>query len=121
MRRARDSFTLVELLVVIAVIAVLAAMLLPALETAQARAASGSCSGNLKTLFVAFQAYSDDYNGFYPITQTDGSADMPYCWWPGGSGAEMPVGRHTWTGSTTWASVLTACPWPARPAPWTPP
>ncbi len=58
--RNHRTFTLIELLIVIAIIAILAAMLLPALNKARDRANSVNCLNNLKQLGNALQMYCND-------------------------------------------------------------
>jgi prepilin-type N-terminal cleavage/methylation domain-containing protein/prepilin-type processing-associated H-X9-DG protein len=54
------AFTLIELLVVIAIIAILAALLLPALNNANATARSAGCLNNLRQLQLAWLSYAHD-------------------------------------------------------------
>src|SRR5882672_5720213 len=57
---ARNAFTLIEVLVVIAIIALLAAMLLPALARAKGRSQAVVCSNGLKQLATAHALYADE-------------------------------------------------------------
>ncbi len=78
--KRKTYFTLIELLVVIAIIAILAAMLLPALNSARARAREISCTSNNKQLGTAYAMYTDNNEGFMPFAagQTnDGTAQAP--------------------------------------------
>ena len=64
MRRKKQFFTLIELLITIAIIAILAGLLLPALNSAREKAAAISCRNNLKTLGITVQGYVDAYGGW---------------------------------------------------------
>jgi prepilin-type N-terminal cleavage/methylation domain-containing protein/prepilin-type processing-associated H-X9-DG protein len=72
----RKGFTLIELLVVIAIIAILAAILFPVFAKAREKARQATCQSNLKQLGLAFQMYSQDYEGNLPP-----AFNSDYTWW----------------------------------------
>ena len=57
MKHPSRSFTLIELLIVIAIIAILAALLLPALRSARETAKKAGCINNQKTIGMYIQQY----------------------------------------------------------------
>lgn len=63
---ARDGFSLIELIVVIAIIGILAAILLPALANAKARQQRVQCVGNLHQFGIALQTILSNNHG-YPL------------------------------------------------------
>jgi len=68
---ARQGFTLVELLVVIAVILVLVALLLPALTAAREQARGVVCQSHLRQLWHGFLLFAADHDNRLPGNEFD--------------------------------------------------
>ena len=73
--RRTGSFTLIELLIVIAIIAILASLLLPALGTAREKARQSACSSILKQIGYAVRMYMDDNREWLPRIRDGGNPE----------------------------------------------
>ena len=60
------SFSLIELLIVVAIITILIALLLPTFKLAKEKAQSSSCVNNLRQIHINLLIYLADNAGFYP-------------------------------------------------------
>jgi prepilin-type processing-associated H-X9-DG protein len=65
-RERMCSFTLIELLLIIAIVAILMSLLLPALKSARNKANEIRCNGNLRQIALAYSMYINDNNDFFP-------------------------------------------------------
>ena len=85
--KKKSGFTLIELLITIAIIAILAGMLLPALNNARDKARAISCQNNMKTLGIALNQYTLNFNDFLiPYYNIPGEAPNDqklYAYWVG--------------------------------------
>ena len=99
------SFTLIELLIVVAIIGILAALLLPALVAARTSAKVSSCAANLRQIQLGIVMYADDYNDVIPVD--DGSGNIGSKLWPArlASVTGPPYNNQKYSG-TVWTCPL---------------
>ncbi len=73
----KKTFTLIEMLIVIAIIGILSTILLPALTIARESARRGTCLSNLKQIGFAMINYANEFNNFPRInTATNNFPDI---------------------------------------------
>jgi prepilin-type N-terminal cleavage/methylation domain-containing protein len=77
----RLAFTLIELLVVVSIIAILASLLIPAISLAQSMAKTTKCGSNLRQIYVATLAYTEDNEGALPPAMLDQSSGPNDLFW----------------------------------------
>ena len=71
-QQKKFSFTLVELLVVVAIIGILASLLLPTLGKAREKGRIVVCTSNQKQITIANFMYTDDNEGYSPASDSNG-------------------------------------------------
>ena len=73
----RHAFTLIEIMVVLVIIAVMAAIITPLLLASKSKAKSTVCISNLHQIFVGFDLYASDNNG-WEVAKPSFPALQPY-------------------------------------------
>lgn len=97
------SFTVVELLMVVAIIAALAGLSLPALSRAKEKSRSTICKSNLRQLGIALRTYLDDFAGTYPYSDNfPVASSRGVSYWFDALGAMVP--------SAKWGEGIFKCP-----------
>ena len=89
---AREAFTLIELLIVVAIIAILAAIAVPNFLEAQTRSKVSRVKADMRSMRTAMEAYRVDYNRYLP----DEGADT--------------TDRQAWTRLTSPVAYITSIP-----------
>lgn len=89
------AFTLLELVIVVAIILVLAALLLPVGRAVLTASSSAKCVSNLRQIYVATLAFTEDYGGklppsLGPATVVDPEFSYNAYWW-----SQAYLGRYT--------------------------
>jgi len=107
MRKWISSFTLIEMLVVIAIIAILAGLLLPALTRAREESRRKSCDSNLSQIVKACVTYQEPNGDFFPAFEQAFWADPPTAQADGFQGAYWYPNAICWNYFSLWTPGIT--------------
>ena len=102
MRKWISSFTLIEMLVVIAIIAILAGLLLPALARAREESRRKSCDSNLSQIVKACVTYQEPNGDFFPAFDQAFYADPPVATQAGFENTYWFPNAICWNYSSLW-------------------
>ena len=105
------SFSLIELLVVVAIISILAAFLLPALQKAREKARQAVCMNNLKQVYMGLIMYTEDYDGWLPLVKDSSSS--------GGLTWAQRVCSYMGKSSAAFGNNFMRCPSASKEITWT--
>ena len=87
------SFTLIELLIVVAIIGILVSILMPSLANARKKANIAVCMSNLKQIATAGHTFAMDHDGKYPGAMP-GNLNPGYAYYGKGGRAGHEVGHY---------------------------
>jgi prepilin-type N-terminal cleavage/methylation domain-containing protein/prepilin-type processing-associated H-X9-DG protein len=73
------TFSLIELMIVVAIISILASLLLPALQIAREKGKTISCLNNLKQMAIATTLYTNTFDGYYTPAYSN-AGKIHYAW-----------------------------------------
>jgi type II secretory pathway pseudopilin PulG len=86
---SKKSFTLIELLIIVAIIGILTSILLPSLSKARLKAQRSVCISNCKQAGYALTMFLDENDELFPENKYDGSSDEAI--WMGKAGSNLTV------------------------------
>jgi competence protein ComGC len=101
------SFTLIELLIIIAIIVILTGLLVPSLNQAREKAKEISCKNKMKQIGTGMFIYAGDWNSCLPAISDDTSYHSGACW-------DVQIAEYinySYNGSRqTWGPPVFHCP-----------